>query len=39
MKPCYRKIATKKGVYFVAWRPEDVAGLIIAERLRLPPIC
>ena len=33
MKQGYRKINTKRGIYFVAWRPEDVTQLLIDEKL------
>ncbi len=29
----YRKLATKRGIYFVVWRPDDVLELLIKENL------
>lgn len=33
MNQGYRKLITQRGIYFVVWRPEDVAQLLINERL------
>lgn len=33
MKHTFRKLVTRRGTYFVAWRPEDVLQLIINENL------
>ena len=33
MNQGYRKLITKRGIYFVVWRPEDVTQLLINEKL------
>lgn len=33
MQQSYRKLFTRRGIYFVLWRPEDVAQLLINEKL------